>query len=242
MENTVLAVISQQIGARRQMDVIANNIANANTIGFKSERMLFTEYLQDIGDGQTIAFVKDAAVVRNFSDGPIIVTGNPLDVAIRGEGFFQVETADGIRYTRNGRLRLDADGALVTSNGYAVLSKDEFPILTIPGDTQITIAADGTVSSESGELGTLTVVAFANPYVLRKLGNGLYEADVLPDRATDATVVQGAVENSNVEPIIEMTRMISLLRSYQSSQTLANQEHDLRRRAISVLGSVSKRA
>ena len=241
MENTVLAVISQQIGARRQMDVIANNIANANTIGFKSERMLFSEYLQDIGNGQTIALVQDAAVVRDFRDGPIMATDNPLDVAIRGEGFFQVETADGIRYTRNGRLRLDSDGALVTSNGYAVLSKDEFPILTIPGDTQITISADGTVSSESGELGTLAVVAFENPYALRKLGNGLYESEGLPDPATDATIVQGALENSNVEPIIEMTRMISLLRSFQGSQTLADQEHDLRRRAIGVLGSVSER-
>ena len=241
MENTALAVISQQIGARRQMDVIANNIANANTIGFKSERMVFSEYLQDIGNGQTIALVKDAAVVRDFSDGPIMATDNPLDVAIRGEGFFQVETADGIRYTRNGRLRLDGDGTLVTSNGYAVLSKDEFPILTIPGDTQITIGADGTVSSESGELGTLAVVAFDNPYSLRKLGNGLYESDVLPSPATDATIVQGALENSNVEPIIEMTRMIALLRSFESSQTLVDQQHDLRRRAIGVLGSVSER-
>ena len=240
MENTVLAVISQQISARRQMDVIANNIANAGTIGFKSERMVFTQYLQDIGDGQTITFVEDAAVVRDFRDGPIIVTSNPLDVAIRGEGFFQVETIDGIRYTRNGRMRLDGDGTLVTSNGYAVLSLDQLPILTIPGDTDITISADGTVSSESGELGTLAIVAFENPYVLRKLGNGLYEADTLPDRTTGATVVQGAIENSNVEPIIEMTRMIALLRSYQSSQTLANQEDELSRRAISVLGSVSE--
>lgn len=242
MENTVLAVISQQIGARRQMDVIANNIANAGTIGFKSERMVFAEYLQDIGDGQTISFVKDAAVVRDFRDGPIIVTSNPLDIAIRGEGFLEVETVDGIRYTRNGRMRLDGDGTLVTSNGYAVLSRDEFPILTVPGDTEIVISADGTVSSESGILGTLSVVTFENPYVLRKLGNGLYESDVLPDRATDATtIVQGAIEDSNVEPIIEMTRMIALLRSYQSSQNLGDQEHDLRRRAIGVLGSVSER-
>ncbi len=104
------------------------------------------------------------------------------------------------------------------------------------------ISADGTVSSESGILGTLSVVTFENPYVLRKLGNGLYESDVLPDRATDATtIVQGAIEDSNVEPIIEMTRMIALLRSYQSSQNLGDQEHDLRRRAIGVLGSVSER-
>lgn len=241
MENTVLAVISQQVGARRQMDVIANNIANAGTIGFKSERVVFTEYLQDIGNGQTISFVKDAAVVRDFSDGSIMVTGNPLDVAIRGEGFFQVETLDGIRYTRNGRMRLDGDGTLVTSNGYAVLSKDELPILTIPGDTQIVISADGTVSSESGELGTLAVVAFENTYELRKLGNGLYESDILPSPATDATIVQGAIENSNVEPILEMTRMIALLRNFQGSQTMADQEDDLRRRAINVLGSVTER-
>lgn len=241
MENTVLSVISQQVGARRQMDVIANNIANAGTIGFKSERVVFTEYLQDIGNGQTISFVKDAAVVRDFSDGSIMVTGNPLDVAIRGEGFFQVETLDGIRYTRNGRMRLDGDGTLVTSNGYAVLSKDELPILTIPGDTQIVISADGTVSSESGELGTLAVVAFDNTYELRKLGNGLYESDILPSPATDATIVQGAIENSNVEPILEMTRMIALLRNFQGSQTMADQEDDLRRRAINVLGSVTER-
>lgn len=241
MENTVLSVISQQVGARRQMDVIANNIANAGTIGFKSERVVFTEYLQDIGNGQTISFVKDAAVVRDFSDGSIMVTGNPLDVAIRGEGFFQVETLDGIRYTRNGRMRLDGDGTLVTSNGYAVLSKDELPILTIPGDTQIVISADGTVSSESGELGTLAVVVFRDTFSLRKLGNGLYESDILPSPATDATIVQGAIENSNVEPILEMTRMIALLRNFQGSQTMADQEDDLRRRAINVLGSVTER-
>ena len=242
MENTVLAVISQQLGVQRQMDVIANNIANANTVGFKSERMLFTEFLQDIGNGQTVALVKDAAVVRDLSDGPLMPTNNPLDVAIRGEGFFQVETPDGILYTRSGRLHLDADGALVTTDGYALLSDDTLPILTVPGDTEITIQTDGTVSSESGEIGRLTVVAFDDPYGVRKLGGGLYESDDLPRPSDSASIIQGALEGSNVEPITEMTRMIAVLRSYQGSQKLGTEEHDLRRRAIGVLGSVSENA
>ena len=119
MENTVLAATAQQIAIRRQMDVIANNVANSNTLGFKGERMVFAQYLTDIGNGEKMAMVEIAAVVRDFTDGPLQATGNPLDVAIRGEGFFQVETPDGIRYTRSGNFRLDASGALVTSDGHA---------------------------------------------------------------------------------------------------------------------------
>ena len=242
MENTVLAVISQQMSARRQMDVIANNIANVNTVAFKSERMLFSEYLQDIGNGQTIAFVKEAGVRRDNSDGPISSTGNPLDIAIRGDGYLLVETSDGVRFTRNGRLRIDADGVLVTSNGYPVLGEDEYPILFIPGDTNIVISDNGRITAESGEIGKLAIMAFSDPTKVQKLGEGLFVSDELPELATDVSLIQGALEGSNVEPIVEMTRMISILRSYQSAQSMTDQEHDLRRRAISTLGSVSENA
>jgi flagellar basal-body rod protein FlgF len=241
MENTVLAVISQQMSARRQMDVIANNIANANTVAFKSERMIFSEYLQDIGNGQTIAFVNEAGVGRDFSDGPISSTSNPLDIAIRGDGYLIVETSDGVAYTRNGRLRIDADGALVTSNGHAVLSSDEYPILFVPGDTQIVIDEDGRITAESGEIGTLALYTFADMSKVEKLGEGLFVTDEIPEDAPeDTTIIQGALEGSNVVPVVEMTRMISILRSYESAQKLSDQEHDLRRRAISTLGSVSE--
>ena len=239
MGNSVLAATAQQMAIRRQMDVIANNVANSNTLGFKGERMVFAQYLTDIGNGEKMAMVEIAAVVRDFTDGPLQATDNPLDVAIRGEGFFQVETPDGIRSTRRGNLRLDAAGALVTSDGHAVLSQRNTPLKILPGDREIIIATNGKISSESGEIGRLGIVTFDNLNSLRKLGNGLYESDEEPKPAKDATVVQGMVEGSNVKPIIEMTRMISLLRSYQGARTLDNEEHELSRRAITAIASVS---
>ena len=175
MENTVLAVISRQMGIEREMDAIANNIANASTDGFKSERMMFSEYLQDIGNNQTIAFVKVAGVTRDFTDGPIRTTGNPLDIAIRGEGFLKIETDDGILYTRSGRLHLDPTGMLVNADGQAVLGDSDLPILTFPGDPAIIIDPDGRMTSESGELGRLALVVFEDVSKLIKLGNGLYD-------------------------------------------------------------------
>ena len=245
MENTVLAVISRQMGIQREMDAIANNIANASTDGFKSERMKFAEYLQDIGNNQTIAFIKVAGVIRDFTDGPIRTTGNPLDIAIRGEGFLKIETDDGILYTRSGRLHLDPTGMLVNADGQAVLGDSDLPILTFPGDTAIIIDPDGRVTSESGELGRLALVVFEDVSKLIKLGSGLYDskADPIdPEEPGDVTVIQAALEGSNVEPITEMTKMISLLRSYQGTQNLSNEEHDLRRKAIGILGGVSQSA
>ncbi len=242
MENTVLAVISRQMGIQREMDAIANNIANASTDGFKNEHMLFVEYLQDIGNNQTIAFVKDAGVIRDYSDGPLRTTGNPLDVAIRGDGFLIVESPDEILYTRSGRLHLDADGMLTNTQGMAILGSDGLPILTFPGDISIVIDPDGRVTSESGELGRLSLVAFEDPGKLQKVGNGLYKSDEDPVPPVTAILVEGSLEGSNVEPITEMTKMISLLRSYQGSQTLGNEEHDLRRKAISIIGSVNSTA
>lgn len=242
MENTILTVISRQIIIQREMDTLANNVANSSTDGFKSERMLFAEHLVDIGNNQTIAFVKDAGIIRDFSDGPLRSTGNPLDVAIRGEGFFEIETEDGVLYTRSGRLHLDPIGMLINAEGQAVLGTDGLPIITFPGDSAIVIDPNGRVTSESGELGYLSLVAFEDLSKLVKVGNGLYNTDQDTLVADESTIVQGSLEGSNVVSITEMTRMITLLRSYQGSQTLGDQEHDLRRKAISVIGSVSTNA
>ncbi len=242
MENTVLAVTSRQMSIQREMDTLANNIANSSTDGFKSERMQFAEHLVDIGNNQTIAFVKDAGMIRDYSDGPLRATGNPLDIALRGNGFFLVEGPDEILFSRSGRLHLDPTGMLINADGMAILSQDGLPILTFPGDTSIIIDSNGMVSSESGELGVLSLVTFEDMSKIEKLGSGLYksEDDFVP--AEDVTVIQGSLEGSNVEPISEMTRMIALLRSYQGSQTLGNEEHDLRRKAISIIGSVNQNA
>lgn len=242
MENASLVTLSKQMILRRQMAVIANNIANVSTVGFKRDRMLFTTVLKDIGGGRKAAFVKDAAVVHDPTNGPITMTGNPLDLAIQGEGYFQVETPDGIRYTRGGHFRLDPEGAIVTSSGYPVLGDDGVPILTIPGETNITITGDGTISTENGEIGRLAIMKFRDRNALHKIGADLYATDdqegqggIEPEESEDAQVVQGAVEESNVQPIIEMTRMITVMRSYQSAKRLIDDQDQIRRKAIRVL-------
>ena len=240
MENTVLAVISRQMNIQREMDAVANNIANLSTDGFKNERVRFAKYLIDIGNSQTLSLVKDVGVIRDFSDGPIRGTGNPFDLAIRGEGFFLIETQnDGIKYTRSGRLHFDPIGTLSNADGLPILGTDDLPIVAFPGDTSLIIDKNGRVSSESGVLGRLALVSFEDLSKLVKFGSGLYETSEEPIVAEGATILQGMLEGSNVEPITEMTRMITLLRSYQGSQTLGNEEHDLRRKAIGVLGSVN---
>ncbi len=243
MENAGLVALSRQVALRRQMDVIANNIANANTTAFKAQRMVFETFLADVGARQPkLAFVQDVAVVRDPADGALVTTGNRLDVAIRGEGYFEVETPQGRRYTRSGHFRLADDGTLVTSHGHPVLAEDGFPIMTVPGDSEITISADGTVSSESGELARLALMAFETPDALERVAGGLYRAETVPLPALDTEVVQGALERSNVEPIVEMTRMIELLRSYQGAQRIATDAAELRRQAVRALGTVSQTA
>ena len=239
MQSTILAVISRQMGIQREMDAVANNIANSSTDGFKNERMLFAEHLQAIGNNQTITLVKVAGVIRDFTDGPLRATGNPLDIAIRGEGFLQVETENGFLYTRSGRLHLDSTGMLVNTDGLPLIGDDGLPILIFPGDTSIIIDPNGRVSSESGELGRLALVEFDDVKKLEKLGSGLYKTNQDPNPAEETTIVQGSLEGSNVNSITEMTRMITLLRSYEGSQTLGNEENDLRRKAIGILGSVN---
>jgi flagellar basal-body rod protein FlgF len=242
MENTTFIVLSQQMALRRQMDVIANNIANTGTNGFKAGRMLFASYLQNVGRSERAAFVQDIAVALDPRDGEITTTNNPLDLAIQGEGFFKVETPDGIRYTRGGHFRLDDQGTLVTSEGDPLLGDDDFPIVTSPGDAALNIASDGTVEQDDIIIGRIDVVTFENVLALRKVRAGLYDTTLQPIPADSARVVQGAVERSNVEPIVEMTRMISLLRSYQGAQRLAQEQNQIRRRAITVLAGTSQSA
>ncbi len=242
MQNASLVALSQQMVLRRQMDLIANNIANANTDGYKAERMLFDTYLQPIGAPGKAAFVQDVAVAHDTREGEISVTGNPLDIAIKGEGFFPIDTTEGVRYARGGHFQLDQDGVLVTSSGHPLLGDDGFPIIASPGANEITITTDGIVTSEGIEIGRLEAVTFDNLYALRKVAGGLYRTDQTPIPAGDVKIEQGAIEKSNVEPIIEMTRMISLLRSYQSTQRLIQDQNQLRQRAISVLSGTSQSA
>jgi flagellar basal-body rod protein FlgF len=253
MENALLVGLSRQSALRRELDVVANNIANMNTSGFKADGSVFAEYLQSSARGEhfptpdrRISFVHDRMTWHDMSPGNIQQTGNPLDVAIDGNAFFAVQTPRGERYTRNGALQINAAGELVTSAGDRVLGESG-PIVFAVTDRDIVINADGTIRVREGPgantdtgRGKLRLVAFANAQQLRKDGSSTFTAPdgVQPQPTTEYRIVQGAVERSNVRPVIEMTRMIELTRAYADVAAIMQQSTELRRASIERLAEV----
>ncbi len=252
MDNALLVGLSRQVALRRELDVIANNIANLNTTGFKGESVMFEQYLDPTArhdhfpsSDRRISFVLDRATLQDFSQGPLQRTNAPLDIAIDGPGFFAIQTPNGERYTRAGNFHLNAQGQLVTNNGQPVLGTGG-PIVLEPTDTNIAIAADGTVSAtdvagQTGERGKLRLVTFANPTQLSAQGDGLWMAPqtIAPQAATGTTrAVQGALEKSNVSAVREMNRMLEVTRTYTSISNMQQRTDELRRRAIERLAEV----
>ena len=240
MENTSYIALSRQNALWRQMDVIANNMANANTPAYKGEQMMFREFLVDTrsstrATGTKLSFVQDMGLLRDTREGPLTKTDNPLDVGIHGDGYFQIETQAGMRYTRNGHFSLDQSGMLVNSQGFAVMDRNDNPIIFAPNETRIEIAGDGTVSTENGVVANLKVVRFANQQNLRKAGDGLYETTDQAELVQRPQVVQGMMEESNVQPVVEITKMTELLRQYQAAQQMIEKEHDRTMKAIETL-------
>ena len=250
MENTLLVGLSRKVTLERQMDVIANNVANVNTNGFKADRSLFQEYLMPgarednfiAGRDRRLSHVQDRATFHDFAQGSAEPTKNPLDVAIDGGGFFVVQTPAGERYTRDGSFQINNQGQLVNASGFPVLGNGG-PIQFQQTDKQINIAADGNVTVIEGTgrvdsvRGKLRMVKFAAPQALEKQGSNLYSGGAAqPD--TTSQVRQGFVEKSNVNSVLEMSRLIEVNRTYSHIATLLQQQHDLHRSAIDKLADV----
>jgi len=237
MENSLSVVLSRQTVLQRQMEAIATNLANANTAGFKAESMVFTEFLEPTArkDGP-LSLVHDVTFLRDMSEGNMTGTENPFDLAISGDGFFTVRTANGERYTRHGAFQLDNLGQMVTLAGDPVLGTGGAPIVVPPGTAAVTITQDGTVSADAAQIGKVQVVTFEAPQALSKDGNGLYDPEgQAPQPSDEARVLQGTIENSNVQGVVEMTRMIDVVRSYQAAVRMADTEHQRIRDAIDVI-------
>jgi flagellar basal-body rod protein FlgF len=248
MDTALLVALSHQSAMRRQLDVVANNVANMHTTAFKKESVMFQQHLVNLKgvegpEGQGIAFVIDKGVKRDQAEGAHLHTGNPLDVAISGDAFFEVIGKDGnVKYTRNGHFRMDNEGFLILSSGERLLSVDGNEIQFTEEDVTITIQSDGRIVAESGDLGQLALSSFANADALKKAGNGLYTSTQQPTPldpdATPPKVQQFMLESSNVNPIEEVTRMITILRSYQKVSKLMTKSDDMRKNAINTLGKI----
>ena len=252
MENALLVGLSRQMVLERQMDVVANNVANVNTSGFKADRSLFQEYLNSGAHednfapaDRRVSYVQDRGTYKDFAQGPSEQTKNPLDLAIDGGGFLVVQTPAGERYTRDGGLQINNQGQLVTAAGNPVLGNSG-PIVFQPTDHDVSVAADGNITVLEGVnrinsvRGKLRLVSFADAQKLLKEGSNLYApgeaAAAQPD--TVSKVRQGFIEKSNVNSVTEMSRMIEITRTYTQIATLLQQQSDLHKSAIEKLADV----
>ncbi len=232
MEVPSYIALSRLVAQSRALEVTATNMANANTPGFKAGRVLFSDWLsrQTGADsprgGRVVAFVQDRATYRDQQAGPLQATGNPFDVAISGEGYFSVETPRGPRLTRAGRFTPMPDGRLGDADGNALLDTVGQPIRLAAADPRVVIAADGTISSENGRLGRIGVVQPADAMRLTAEGTRTLRADTATAPVSKPQVIQGVVEDSNVQPVLEMTRMMADLREFQFTTQFVQGEAD----------------
>ncbi len=242
----------------KSLEVISNNLANVNTIGYKRDTLAFKELLAPFpgitestpsasksgehNSKKYASYTGIAELKTDFSQGGIRVTGNPLDVALDGEGFFAIQTKDGVRYTRQGNFRLNNESILVTHDGDPVLGAGG-PITIQGAGNIISIDAQGKISLGDGlaneAVGELRIVKFDDPEKLIKIGNGLFMltgTDVEEIVADNFSVKQGAIESSNVTAVKEMTKMIEVLRSYEAYQKVINTIDSVNERAATDLG------
>jgi flagellar basal-body rod protein FlgF len=243
MDTTQLVCLSQQLAAYQSMDAIANNLANLSTPGFKRETPQFQEYVDQVQptEGQTgtqnVSFVQETGSLRDLTAGHIDMTNAQFDVAINGQGYFVVQTANGPRYTRNGHFTLDGSGRIVTDAGDPVQGQGgDIAISATDGD--IHVASDGNVSGNNGQIGQFNIVDFPDDRALVKEGASLYSTTQASQAASNARLQQGAIESSNVQPVIEISNMIEVMRSYQATMNLSQSQSDLTRQAIDKLATI----
>lgn len=238
MESPLYILLGQQSALQRHMEIVAQNIANANTTGFKARDLMFEEYVKQPDSKNQFHFGIDKASIRNTSQGMLLKTDNPLDVAISGNGYFAVRTSQGIQYTRQGSFQMDGEGNVTTVDGFPVLDAGGQG-LVIPRDAQqIAIGSDGSVATEKGTVGKLQITKFEREQAMQETYGGYFTTSEAGTPDVNASVTQGMLEASNVKPVIQVSNVIEISRSYQRVSTLINSENERMRNAIRTLGRV----
>jgi flagellar basal-body rod protein FlgF len=241
MQANLYVSLSSQIALQQRLDTIASNVANMNTAGYRADGVSFEQVLSKAG-GTPVAFVSAGTSYISRQNGEVTKTDNPLDVAVQGEGWLAIQTPGGIAYTRDGRLQMTPNGDLQTLNGYKVLDAGGTGLTIDPNGGAPTIASDGMITQGGNQVGALGLFSIDPTAKLSRFGN----SSVIPDKPANAIldfgangVLQGFVEGSNVNPVLEMTKLIMLQRSLDGitsgTQTSENSLQD----AIKTLGSSS---
>ncbi|KQT86004.1 flagellar basal-body rod protein FlgF [Aurantimonas sp. Leaf443] len=241
MQTSLPVALSAQLATEKRLETIANNIANARTVGFRAEEVKFETYLSR-ADAQPVAFVSKGEQYISTRAGEMTQTGNGFDLAVSGNGFFAVQGPKGTVYTRDGRMQMDAEGTLRSVSGDPILDVGNAPLQVDPTAGPITVARDGMITQNGRQIGAVGLFEMPAGADLTRAG----PSAVVPDRAaipivefTDVQVMQGFVEGSNVNPILEMTRLIEVQRAFESAANFLTQSEQSLDRAVEVLGSKS---
>lgn len=252
MENALLIGLSRQVSLARELDVVANNVANVDTNGFKRRGTIFQEFLAPTarheqfrpGTDRRLSYVWDRGTALNFSQGTMERTGNPLDVAIQGDAMFAVRSGPGgERYTRNGSLGINGKGELVNSDGHVMVT-NQGPLTLSSTETDLRIAPDGSITTSSGPRGKLKLVAVPNPQLLRNQGANTFSTVTAlnPANPREYRLAVGEIEKSNVKPVLEISRLMELSRAYQNVASLMQRTDEIRRSAIQRLADTNPNA
>jgi flagellar basal-body rod protein FlgF len=236
MDASGYTTLTRQAGLMREMQLVANNIANASTSGFRREGMVFSEHVKRLEEGPSLSMANGNARHLDLTQAGLSKTGGTFDFAIQGDGFFQIETPDGLRLTRAGSFTPNADGELVTPDGYRVMDEGGGAVFIPPDAAQISLAQDGTLSADGEPLTRIGLWQAADPQQMTHEGGTLLAAAGGLEPVEGGVLLQGFVEESNVNPIAEVSRMIEVQRAYEMGQGLLDREDDRVRNVIRTLG------
>ena len=241
MESSLYVGLSRQIVLNNAMTMVANNVANVNTAGYRTQNPMFQEYISNERyDKNDLSMVYDMGQYDTTSPGTMQLTGNPYDVALNGPGFMSIQTPSGeMQYTRAGNFTVNNNSELVTSSGYKVTGPGGDAIAIPAGSKEVKITEQGEVTADGNTVGRIGVFEFDNLQELKPAGNNLYSAPNPGRPATETKMVQGSLEGSNVNAIQETTRMIEILRTYQSTMRMLQNEQERQTTAITALARIN---
>ena len=241
MQSNFHVALSAQISLQKRLETIANNVANASTVGFRAEEVKFETVLSH-ASSTPVAFASAGQGYLSRASGEIVRTDNPLDVAVQGDAWLGIQTPAGPVYTRDGRLKMTPTGELQTLNGYAVLDAGSSPVQLDPNAGAPRIARDGAISQNNRAIGAIGLFKIDDKASLKRFDN----SGVIPDRpATPAVefskigMQQGFIERANVNPVMEMSKLIMVSRAFDAVSSSLKDSESAQQEAIRTLGATS---
>lgn len=235
METAGYVALSRQSGLVREMQIVANNIANAATTGYRQEGLVFSEYVHASPEQSSLSMSRARVPNTSMEQGALTQTNGTFDFAIEGDGFFLIETPGGERLTRSGSFSPNAAGDLVTMSGHRVLDAGGAPVFVPGSGSNLQVASDGTLSSDGQVLGQIGLFRPTDPINMEREDGVMFRTQGGVEPAENANMLQGFLEGSNVNAISQMSRMIEIQRAYEMGQSFLETEDQRIRNAVKSL-------